>query len=73
MEKFDIEPLGDGPVSDSILDVHGHVYGASGIVETDVLPLGHMSGNCRGSQISKAEYQQGMEKGIKTRVTFQTT
>ena len=64
MEKFDVDPLGDGPVSDSILDVHGHVYRASGIVETDILPLGHMSGNCRGSQISKSEYQQGIDDGL---------
>jgi hypothetical protein len=64
LEKFEIEPLVDGPVSESILDVHGAVYGASGIVETDVLPLGHMSGNCRRSQIPKLDYLQGLVKGL---------
>jgi hypothetical protein len=63
LEKFEIEPLVDAPVSESILDVHGVVYGASGIVETDVLPLGHMSGNCRGSQIPKLEYHQDLVQG----------
>lgn len=64
LDKFEIEPLGDGVVSESVHDVHGSLYEASGLVETDVLPLGHMSGNFRGAQISKADYQDKLEFGL---------
>lgn len=63
-DQFDITPLDDGPVSNSIHDVHGYIYEATGLVDTDILPVGHMSGNFRGAQISKVTYQEGLAQGL---------
>lgn len=45
--------------------VHGHLFKTQRLLDTHVLPLGHMSTNFYGAQIARPEYMAGVERGIK--------
>lgn len=64
-DQLRAEPLEEEPASQSVLDVHGVLHRTTRPPDTTVLPLGHMSPNFRGAQISHAEYIDGMERGLR--------
>lgn len=59
------EPVESLSIDESkITDLHGHLHRTGRVLDTYVLPLGHMSTQFYGAQIAKQEYMDRMERGI---------
>lgn len=59
------EPVEHLDLDDSkITELHGHLHETGRVLDTHVLPLGHMSTQFYGAQISKQEYMDRMEGGL---------
>jgi hypothetical protein len=64
-EELRAEPVDDPDVDESkITELHGHLHQTQRIVDSYVLPLGHMSTQFYGAQISKDDYMGRLENGL---------
>ena len=64
-EELATEPIDDLAIDESkITELHGHLHKTGGVIDAHVLPLGHMSTQFYGAQISKQEYMSRMEDGL---------
>jgi hypothetical protein len=65
-QELATEPVEELAVDESkITELHGHLHQTGRVLDTHVLPLGHMSTQFYGAQIDKAEYMDRMEGGLK--------
>lgn len=64
--EFQTEPVDNMEIDESrITDLHGHLHSTTRLLDTFILPLGHMSTQFYGAQISKQEYMQRLGDGLK--------
>lgn len=64
-EELAAEPVEAPEIDESkITELHGHLHETGRVLDTYVLPLGHMSTQFYGAQISKKEYMSRMEEGL---------
>jgi len=64
-EELAAEPVDNLDIDESkITELHGHLHGTGRVLDTYVLPLGHMSTQFYGAQISKQKYMGRMEDGL---------
>lgn len=64
-EKLQAEPVEETDIDESkITQLHGHLHRTKSVIDTHVLPLGHMSTQFYGAQLSKQKYMSRLEKGL---------